>query len=277
MNYPIALMCRVLEISRSALYAWRRRRKQRIAREKADGAIATQIHQIHAASRATYGSPRVHAKLRREGVRIGRKRVERVMRAAGLRGKIRRRWRNTTNSNHGLPLAPNTLNRQFSAESSDKIWVVDITYVPIAGDFVYLAVVLDLHSRMVVGWALENHLRTELVLKALNMALGVRMPASNMLHHSDRGCQYASESYREELERHGIEASMSRRGNCYDNAVVESFFGTLKQELVHGARWMTIGEARAAIHDYIEVFYNRQRLHSALGYRTPAEVDKLSA
>ncbi len=277
MNYPIALMCRALEISRNALYAWRQRRTHRLARDRADGAIATQIQQIHEASRATYGSPRVHAKLRRDGVRISRKRVERVMRAAGLRGKIRRRWRNTTNSNHALPLAPNTLNRQFSAESSDKVWAVDITYIWIAGDFVFLAVVLDLHSRMVVGWALEDHLRTELVLKALSMALGARVPATDMLHHSDRGCQYASTSYREQLERHGIQASMSRRGNCYDNAVVESFFGTLKQELVHGARWMTIGEARAAIHDYIEVFYNRQRLHSALGYRTPAEVDKLSA
>lgn len=277
MNFPIALMCRVLEISRSALYAWRRRRVQRLAREQADSALATQIHQIHAASRATYGSPRVHATLRREGRRISRKRVERVMRDAGLHGKIRRRWRNTTDSNHALPLAPNTLNRQFSAESSDKVWVVDITYVPIAGDFVYLAVILDIHSRMVVGWALENHLRTELVLKALNMALGARVPASNMLHHSDRGCQYASGAYREALELHGIEASMSRRGNCYDNAVVESFFGTLKQELVHSAHWITIAEARAALHDYIEVFYNRQRLHSSLGYRTPAEVDKLSA
>lgn len=277
MNYPIALMCRVLEISRSALYAWRRRRAQRLARERADDAIATQIQEVHEASRATYGSPRVHAKLRRDGVRIGRKRVARVMRAAGLRGKIRRRWRNTTNSNHALPLAPNTLNRQFSAKSSDKVWVVDITYIWIYGGFVYLAVVLDLHTRKVVGWALEDHMRTELVLKALNMALGARVPASDILHHSDRGCQYASESYRKLLEQHGIEASMSRRGNCWDNAVVESFFGTLKQELVHGAKWMTIAEARAAIHDYIEVFYNRQRLHSALGYRTPAEVDQLSA
>jgi putative transposase len=248
-----------------------------MARACCDNALATKIHQIHRASRATYGSPRVHAKLRRDGMRISRKRVERVMRDAGLRGKIRRRWRNTTNSKHALPLAPNTLNRQFSAESSDKVWVVDITYVPIAGDFVYLAVVLDLYSRMVVGWALEDHLRTELVLKALNMALGARVPASDMLHHSDRGCQYASTSYREQLERHGIEASMSRRGNCYDNAVVESFFGTLKQELVHGAHWLTIVDARAALHDYIEVFYNRQRLHSALGYRTPAEADKQSA
>jgi transposase InsO family protein len=156
-------------------------------------------------------------------------------------------------------------------------WVVDITYIPIAGGFGFLAVIVDLHSRMVVGWALEDHLRTELALKALHMALGSRVPASNLLHHSDRGCQYASAAYRELLAQHGIEVSMSRRGDCYDNAVVESFFGTLKQELVHGAAWSTLAEARAAIHDYIEVFYNRQRLHSALGYRTPAEVDKLSA
>lgn len=270
-------MCRVLSISRSALYAWRRGCVQRLARDVANRALEDQVREIHAESRATYGSPRVHAKLLRGGLRISRKRVERVMRSAGLHGKIRRRWRNTTNSNHNLPLAPNTLNRQFSAESSDKVWVVDITYVPIAGDFVYLAVVLDLHSRLIVGWSLENHLRTELVLNALNAALGSRVPGSDMLHHSDRGCQYASKDYRNQLERHGIQASMSRRGNCYDNAVVESFFGTLKQELVHGARWATMADARAAIHDYIEVFYNRTRLHSALGYRTPAEVDKLSA
>src|SRR5687768_4881457 len=270
-------MCRVLEISRSALYAWRASRARRVERALAESALATEISRVHAASRSTYGSPRVHAKLRREGVRVGRKRVERLMRSAGLRGKIRRRWRNTTNSNHAHPIALNTLNRQFSATASDTCWVVDITYIPIAGDFCFLAVIVDLHSRMVVGWALEDHLRTELASKALSMALGVRAPAADLLHHSDRGCQYASEAYRAQLAHHGIEVSMSRRGNCYDNAVVESFFGTLKQELVHGAAWATLAEARAAIHDYIEVFYNRQRLHSALGYRTPAEVDKLSA
>jgi transposase InsO family protein len=270
-------MCRVLEVSRSALYAWRESRPRRAERARANGELVTEISRVHAASRSTYGSPRVHAKLRREGVRIGRKRVERLMRAAGLRGKIRRRWRNTTDSNHPFPLAPNTLNRQFSAPASDSRWVVDITYIPIAGGFGYLAVIVDLHSRMIVGWALEDHLRTELAVKALHMALGSRVPAANLLHHSDRGCQYASASYRALLEQHGIEVSMSRRGNCYDNAVVESFFGTLKQELVHGSAWATLAEARVAIHDYVEVFYNRQRLHSSLGYRTPAEVDKLSA
>lgn len=270
-------MCRVLEISRSALYAWRSTRPRRLKRAREDGALATQITRVHAASRATYGSPRVHAKLRRDGVRVSRKRVERLMRAAGLQGKVRRRWRTTTDSNHSLPVAPNTLNRQFSATSSDTRWVVDITYIPIAGGFGYLAVIVDLYSRLVVGWALEDHLRTELPLKALRMALGHRVPATNLLHHSDRGCQYASEGYRDVLARHGIGVSMSRRGDCYDNAVVESFFGTLKQELVHGAAWTTLADARAAIHDYIEVFYNRQRLHSALGYRTPAEVDQLTA
>ena len=270
-------MCRVLEISRSTLYAWRASRPRRLDRVRNDRALTTKISRVHAESRATYGSPRVHAKLRREGVRVGRKRVERLMRTAGLRGKLRRRWRTTTDSNHSLPVAPNTLNRQFSAASSDTRWVVDITYIPITGGFGYLAVIVDLYSRMVVGWALEDHLRTELPLKALRMALGRRVPATDLLHHSDRGCQYASNGYRAELAQHGIEVSMSRRGDCYDNAVVESFFGTLKQELVHGATWPTLGDARAAIHDYIEVFYNRQRLHSALGYRTPAEVDRLSA
>ena len=270
-------MCRVLGISKSALYAWRASRLRRVERARAERALATEIARVHAASRSTYGSPRVHAKLRHAGVRVSRKRVERLMRSAGLRGKIRRRWRNTTSSNHAHPIAPNTLNRQFSAASSDTRWVVDITYIPIARDFCFLAVIVDLHSRMVVGWALEDHLRTELALKALSMALGVRAPAADLLHHSDRGCQYASEAYRAQLAQHGIAVSMSRRGNCYDNAVVESFFGTLKQELVQGTAWATLAEARAAIHDYIEVFYNRQRLHSALGYRTPAEVDKLSA
>ena len=276
-NYPISLMCRALKISRSALYAWRARRPRRIERARADGLLATQIAQVHAESRSVYGSPRVHRKLRNQGVRVARKRVARLMREVGLRGKVRRRWRNTTESNHTMPVAPNTLNRQFAAPASDTRWVVDITYIPISGGFGYLAVILDLYSRMIVGWALEDHLRTELAVKALNMALGSRVSPGGLLHHSDRGCQYASVEYRELLARRGIEVSMSRRGNCYDNAVVESFFGTLKQELVHDSRWATLSEARAALHDYVEVFYNRQRLHSALGYRTPAEVDRQSA
>ncbi len=268
-------MCRVLGVSTSGHYAWRRREPS--ARATADARLLARIRRVHSASRGTYGSPRVHRQLRREAVRTGRKRVERLMRADGLRGRIRRRFRTTTDSNHALPVAPNTLNRQFAVESPDRVWAGDITYIPTASGWGYLAVILDLCSRMVVGWAMANHLRTELVDDALTAALGTRDPSPDLLHHSDRGCQYASSSYRQRLAEHGIAVSMSRRGDCYDNAVVESFFGTLKQELVHHARWSNLAEARAAVHDYIEVFYNRQRLHSSLNYRTPAEVDQEAA
>lgn len=274
-NYPVALMCRVLGVSRSGLYAWRSRRSS--TREATDTKLRWQIRSIHETSRGTYGSPRVHRGLRRDGVRVGRKRVERLMRDEGLRGRIKRRFRKTTDSSHSLPIAPNTLNRQFSVDAPDRVWVGDITYIPTANGWGYLAAILDLHSRLVVGWALADHLRTELVEGALTAAIGKRKPSAELLHHSDRGCQYASRSYRDRLQSHGISVSMSRRGDCYDNAVVESFFGTLKQELVHDARWSNLSEARAAIHDYIEVFYNRQRLHSSLGYRTPAEVDEAAA
>lgn len=271
-NYPVTLMCRVLGVSRSGLYAWQRRRPSQ--RAQADECLREQIRSVHAASRGTYGSPRVHQGLRRDGVRVARKRVERLMRQDGLRGRVRRRFRRTTDSNHKLPVAPNTLNRQFSVDAPDRVWAGDITYIRTAAGWGYLAVILDLHSRMVVGWALADHMRTELVEQALVAALGKRTPSSDLLHHSDRGSQYASGSYRQRLQAHGIAVSMSRRGDCYDNPVVESFFGSLKQELVHLASWRDLAAARAALHDYIEVFYNRQRLHSSLGYRTPAEVDR---
>jgi transposase InsO family protein len=271
-NYPVALMCRVLEVSRSGLYAWERRGTS--ARKAADVELSEQIRAIHRSSRSTYGSPRVHRGLRHEGIRVGRKRVERIMRRDGLRGRIRRRFRRTTDSNHPFPVAPNTLNRQFAVEAPDRVWAGDITYIRTMNGWGYLAVILDLHSRLVVGWALADHMRTELVEAALLSALGKREPSADLLHHTDRGSQYASENYRRRLKDLGIAVSMSRRGDCYDNAVVESFFGTLKQELVHHARWTDLISARAAIHDYIEVFYNRQRLHSSLGYRTPVEVDQ---
>jgi putative transposase len=274
-NYPVALMCRVLAVSRSGLYAWARRGPS--ARQAADAQLSKEIRAIHAASRSTYGSPRVHRGLRRDGVRVGRKRVERIMRREGLRGRIRRRFRRTTDSNHSLPVAPNTLNRQFQVDAPDRVWAGDITYIRTANGWGYLAVILDLHSRLVVGWALADHMRTELVETALVCALGKREPSRDLMHHSDRGSQYASLSYRGRLDALGIEVSMSRRGDCYDNAVVESFFGTLKQELVHHARWTDLADTRAAIHEYIEVFYNRQRLHSSLGYRTPAEADEEAA
>lgn len=265
-------MCRVLEVSRSGLYAWRRRARP-TARAQRETELRAQIADIHAASRGTYGSPRVHAQLRRDDVQAGKSRVERLMREDGLRGKVRRRFKKTTDSAHAYPVAPNTLARQFDVKAPDQVWAGDITYIPLATGYSYLAVLVDLFSRRVVGWAMAEHLRTELVEEALDTALGARAPAPDMLHHSDRGCQYASIAYIEKLGALGIKPSMSRRGDCYDNAVVESFFGTLKQELVHEARWKTHADARAAIHDYIEVFYNRRRLHSTNGYRSPADFE----
>jgi transposase InsO family protein len=196
------------------------------------------------------------------------------MREDGLHGRVRRRFKVTTDSKHGRPVAPNTLNREFKAESSDRVWCADITYIPTSAGFVYLAAIIDMATRMIVGWSMANHMRTELVESALVNALATRAPASELVHHSDRGSQYASLSYRDLLDGHGIVCSMSRAGDCYDNAVIESFFGTFKQEWVQHHRWSGLAEARAATHDYVEVFYNRQRLHSALGYRTPAEADE---
>jgi transposase InsO family protein len=275
-NYPIALMCRVLGVSRSGWYASCHRVRP-TDREVRDIELLARIREIHAASRGTYGSPRVHAQLLRDGVDVGKDRVARLMKADGLQGRVRRRFKATTDSKHDKPVAPNTLNREFRAESSDSVWCADITYIPTAAGFVYLAAIIDLATRMIVGWSMANHMRTELVESALLNALTSRAPASKLVHHSDRGSQYASRSYRELLEQDGIECSMSRAGNCYDNAVIESFFGTYKQEWAHHQRWQGLLDARAATHDYVEVFYNRQRLHSALGYRTPAEADEEAA
>ena len=266
-------MCRALELSRSGLYAWRGRPRPG-KRAGEEFTLRSRIRIIHASSRGTYGSPRVRAQLVKDHVRIGKSRVERLMREEGLRGKVRRRFRVTTRSDPALAVASNTLDRNFAVARPDQVWAGDITYLPLAsGSFAYLAVVMDLFSRRVVGWAMAEHLRTELVEDALDCALGARSPTANMLHHSDRGCQYASTSYRKKLERLGIRVSMSRPGNCYDNAVVESLVGTLKQELVRDARWPTYAEARAAIHDYIEVFYNRKRLHSSIGYTSPTDFE----
>ena len=271
-NYPIALMCRVLGVSRSGWYASCRRTRPS-DRELRDAELVEKIREVHEASRRTYGSPRVHAQLVRDGLDVGKDRVARLMRAAGIKGRVRRRFKVTTNSKHDRPIAPNTLNREFRAESSDSVWCADITYIATAAGWVYLAAIIDVATRMIVGWSMANHMRTELVERALLNALTARAPASRLVHHSDRGSQFASASYRGLLEQYGIECSMSRAGNCYDNAMIESFFGSAKQEWVHHHRWANLTEARAAMHDYIEVFYNRQRLHSSLGYRTPAEAD----
>jgi transposase InsO family protein len=266
-------MCRVLGVSRSGWYAWQARVRP-TTRELRDAELLEKIRAIHEKSRGTYGSPRVHAQLCRDGVDVGEDRVARLMRVDGLTGKIRRRFKVTTDSKHDRPIAPNTLNREFTAESSDSVWCADITFIPTASGWVYLAAIIDLATRMIVGWSMATHMRTELVEAALLNALTTRAPASRLVHHSDRGSQYASTSYRALLAYYGIECSMSGAGNCYDNAVIESFFGTYKQEWAHHHRWQGLADARAATHDYIEVFYNRQRLHSSLGYRTPAEVDE---
>lgn len=275
-NYPITLMCRVLCVSRSGWHAWYKRQRP-TPRELRDAELIAEIKRIHTDSRGTYGSPRVHAQLLREGIATSKDRVARLMRMAGLHGMVRRRFVVTTDSKHDRPVAPNTLNRGFQAQTSDSIWCADITYLPTSSGWVYLAAIIDLASRMIVGWSMADHMRTELVEGALRNALACRKPASKLVHHSDRGSQYASSSYRSLLEGHGIECSMSRAGDCYDNAVIESFFGTFKQEWADHQRFQGLRDARAGTHDYVEVFYNRQRLHSSLGYRTPAEADGIVA
>ena len=269
-------MCRELGVSRSGWYTSRKRVRP-TPREIRDAELLAKIREIHAKNRETYGSPRIHAQLAREGIKAGKDRVARLMKADGLQGRVRPRFTVTTDSQHQRPVAPNTLNRDFQASASDLVWCADITYVPTAAGFVYLAAIIDMATRLIVGWSMANHMRTELVESALVNALRWREPAGKLVHHSDRGSQYASQSYRQLLERHGIECSMSRRGNCHDNAVIESFFGTYKQEWAHHHRWAGLADARIATHDYVEVFYNRRRLHSALGYKAPAEVDEEEA
>jgi len=234
----------------------------------------SEIREIHQRSRGTYGSPRICAELRARGRAVSENRVARLMRENGVSARFKRRWRRTTDSKHTLPVAPNTLDRNFEIEAPNKVWVTDITYIWTLEGWLYLAVVEDLFSRRIVGWSMADHMRTELVLGALDMAIGNRLPEGELLHHSDRGSQYASFTYQKRLEERGLACSMSRRANCLDNAVAESFFGTLKHELVHRQTWISRDQARAAIHEYIEIFYNRWRRHSTLGQVCPAEFER---
>jgi putative transposase len=261
-------MCDILEVSKSGYYAWQRRPASTLRQRRQE--LVEQIHQAHRRSRGIYGSPRVTAELQAAGVSVCRNTVARYMREEGVASKIRRRFRvRTTDSRHDHPIAQNLLDRSFTAAGPDHKWCLDITYVPTNQGWLYLAAVIDLFSRKIVGWAMADHLRTELCLEALSMALQQRRPGPGLLHHSDRGVQYACEAYRAFLDRHQIRPSMSRRGNCYDNAVMESFFGTLKTELVYQEQYATRAQARLSIFEYIEVFYNRQRRHSAIGYQSP--------
>lgn len=271
-KFPILLMCRVLEVSRSGYYRWRSRPESRHARE--DRRLLVSIRAVYQQSGGRYGSPRVHRHLKQQEVLCGRKRVERLMRSAGLQARRCRRFKVTTRSVSTHPVAPNRLDRQFHAERPDQVWVGDITYLWTSEGWLYLSVLLDLCTRRVVGWAVSDRLTADLARDALSMALGRRRPGSGLLHHSDRGCQYTSALYREELERRGMEVSMSRRGNCYDNAVAESFFSTLKAELESYGQYRTRQQASRELFAYIERFYNGQRLHSSLGYLSPAEFEK---
>lgn len=275
-EFKVRLMCRVLSVSPSGFYASERRSPSEHALK--DQMLSREILRAHKKSRRTYGSPRVHRELKANGIAVGEKRVARLMRQGGIKGKQRRRFRVTTDSSHTHPVPPNVLNRQFSPESAEglnRVWVSDITYVWTNEGWLYLSAILDLCSRFVVGWSMRHTMDKGLTLSALQMALARRRPLPGVLHHSDRGAQYASTDYRSMLEQHGMECSMSRKGDCWDNAVAESFFATIKRELIDGSRWRTREEARAAIFEYIEVWYNRERRHSSLGYVSPTEYERI--
>jgi putative transposase len=271
-NFPVAVLCKVLSVSRSGYYAWRDRPPSR--RNRQDAALMAKIYEIHQRSRETYGSPRIHAELRSIGIRCGRKRVAKLMRKEGLRGCIRgRRKRTTRRDRRALP-AEDLVGRDFAATAPDRLWTADITYVSTDEGFVYLAFILDAYSRRLVGWAMESHLRTELVLDALQMAVWRRKPAPGLIHHSDQGVQYTSVSFAKRLEQVGIIPSMGRVGSALDNAISESFVATLKSELVSRIRFPSRQAAKTAIFEYLEAFYNTRRLHSSLGYRSPADFEE---
>lgn len=271
-EFPVGLLCAVLGVSRAGYYAWRGRPPGPAAARRAG--LVERIREVHAEARSVYGSPRVHRELHARGVPCCANTVAKLMREHGIRSEARRRAAaRTTDSRHGRPAAPNALARQFYPDRPDAAWVADITYIPTAAGWLYLAAVVDLYSRRVVGWATADHLRAELPLAALHMALAARRPAAGLVHHSDRGSQYACEAYQALLASRGIEPSMSRPGDCWDNAPMEGFFGTLKRELVHRERYADHAAARRSLFEYIEVFYNRRRLHSTLGYRSPADFE----
>jgi putative transposase len=271
-EHSVKTMCRVLGVSRSGFHAWERRAP--CQRELADRELLERIRAIHARSRSTYGARRVHAELQHQGLRVGRKRVERLMRRAQLSGLVRRRRGRTTVRVPGVRCAPDLVERAFTPEAPDRLWVADITYVRTWEGWLYLAAVVDCYSRRVVGWSLADHMRAELVIDALEMAVARRRPPAGLVHHSDQGSQFVSLLFGQRCRDAGIEISMGSKGDCYDNSVAESFFATLKKDLVHRRSWPTKAQARTAIFEFIEAFYNRERRHSTLGYLTPAEYEQ---
>ena len=274
--WPVRVMCDALSVSPSGFYVWRSRPES--PRKTANRELLADIRRVHADHRGRYGAPRIHAELRAEGRSVSRKRVERVMRRHGIRAHVPRRYRVcTTDSKHSLPVAANLLDRKFAAAKPDQIWLADITYIPTGEGWLYLAVILDLFTRKVVGWAMREHMRAELTIAALTMAIQRRRPGPGLMHHSDRGSQYAAGDYRKILHAAAITQSMSRKANCWDNAPMESFFGTLKTELVHQGNYPDREAARRDLFAYIEGYYNRRRIHSAIGYITPEQADRKTA
>jgi putative transposase len=273
--FPLAVLCRLLDVSASGFYAAQGRPKSPHALR--DEVLSERVAAAHVASNRRYGSPRVHAELKAAGQRVGRKRVARLMREKALVARQRRRFRTTTDSKHGSPIAPNVLARDFTASGPDQVWVTDITFLWTKQGWLYLAAILDLFSRRVVGWATSEHVDRHLALKALDLALVQRSPARDLVHHSDRGSTYASDDYRKALETRGIECSMSRKGDCWDNAVAESFFATLKREMDNADDLENRASATMSISEYIDGFYNPTRRHSTLNYVSPIEFELLQS
>ena len=261
-SYPLQALCRALQVSDSGFAAWRQ--SDGPTKWLSDGKLLELIREIHAETKAAYGSPRIYQELKSRGYPVGKGRVERLMRENGLRGRHKRRFKATTDSKHTLPVAPNRLEQNFVTERPDQAWTADITFIATAEGWLYLAVVLDLYTRQIVGWAMRERMTKDLVIDALRMAWFRRRPAPGLIHHSDRGSQYCSHDFQKQLAAYGMLASMSRKGNCWDNAPSESFFNSLKNERVHGTRYETRDAARADVFQYIEIFYNRLRRHSSL-------------
>jgi transposase InsO family protein len=270
--WPIRLMCDTLGVSSAGFYAWRSRPTSQ--QEQRRDAILKEIGSIHAEFKRRYGSPRIHAELNARGIACCVNTVARLMQDNDIQARRTRKFTRTTDSNHSLPVAENLLDRQFDAQAPNERWVADITYVPTREGWLYLATVEDLYSRMIVGWSMSDTMTSRLVVDALEMAVQRRLPGDGLLAHSDRGSQYASDHYQRLMARHGIECSMSGVGQCWDNAPMESFYATIKKELIHHEDYQTRQEAKASIFEYIETFYNPKRRHSSLGYVSPAEYEK---
>ena len=271
-QYPVRMMCRQLRVSASGYYAWRKRPES--LRSKSDRELVPRIKRIHAESKGVYGSPRVTAQLASEGYRVGRNRVARLMRLEQLRGCPKRHFRATKQRNQARRAAKDLLKQDFTAALPNQRWVADITYISTHQGSIYLAIVMDLYSRRIVGWSMSQWMSRRVAIDALRMAIDARQPSGQLIHHSDRGAQYMSDDLKDELAKYGIQASMSNTGNCYDNAVAESFFGILKRERVNRTSYRTREEARADVFEYIEVFYNRKRRHSYLGNISPVEFER---